>query len=68
MLNLKICLKKWGGEFKKTEIVLIGVHMEIDRTLAHSGDPGDLVTRMGDRENFVLYPGDSRIIQESWHV
>ena len=32
--------------------------------------PGDLVTRTGEiRESgrFGLYPGDSRIIRESWH-
>ena len=30
--------------------------------------PGNLVTRTGDRVRFILYPGDSRIIQESSHV
>ena len=30
--------------------------------------PGDLVTRKGESERSVLYPKDSQIIQESWHM
>ena len=31
LLNLKTCPKKQQGEFERTEIVLIGVHLETER-------------------------------------
>ena len=31
LLNLKTCPKKRQGEFKRTETVLIGVHLEAER-------------------------------------
>ena len=65
LLNLKKGLKKQRGEFKKTEIFLLG------RTLAKSGAKvqsrfysGDLVTRTGDRDirsvsgSLPDYPGE----------
>ena len=50
-----------------------------DRTLAYSGAkvpsrfyPGDLVIReiwlLRETGRFVMYPRDSRIIRENWHV
>ena len=51
LLNLKTCLKKQQGEFKRTEIVLIRVQLET-------------VTRSGDREirsvsgRLPGYPGE----------
>ena len=64
-LNLKTCLKKRRGEFEKTEIALIRVH------LAYSGAKvpscfylGDLVTHTGDQEIHSVsgrlpdYPGE----------
>ena len=47
LLNLKTCLKKGRGEFKKTEIVLIRVHCKCSKSLL-SGRFGYPYWRLGD--------------------
>ena len=69
--NLKTCLKKRRGEFKKSKIVLIRVHLEtgckltvVQRFQVALIYPVHLVTRMGDWEirsvSGRLTPGLSR--------
>ena len=64
LFNLKKCLKKWQGEFKKkNEIVLIRLHLETGRL--HTVVQRFKVTFIREiwlpgRETrrFVLYPGE----------
>ena len=79
-LNLKKCLRKWRCEFKKKKQNSFNWGTFVDRALAHSGEkvqcriyPGDLITRMGDREIHSVsgrvpdYPGELACIWRTNH-
>ena len=73
LLNLKKSLKKRRVELKKKiSIVLIRVHLETFRITVVKRFQVAFIREiwLPVRENgrFVLYPGESRIIRESWHV
>ena len=54
--NLKTCLKNRQGEFKRTEIVLIRVHLETGRWLTVV--QRSKVSFVRETGRFVLYPGE----------
>ena len=68
--NLKTCLKKRRGEFKKSKIVLIRVHLETGCKLTvvqrfQVAFIRSIWLPVWETGRLVLYPGDSWIIQES---
>ena len=73
LFNRKKLPKKRQGVFKKTEIVLISVHLETGLKLTvvqrfKDAFIGEIWLPVRETGRFVLCPGDSRIIRENWHV
>ena len=66
-------LAYWQGVFKRTEIVLISVHLEAGRQLTvvqrfKVSFIREMWLPVRETGRFELYPGNFRIIGESWHV